>query len=111
MVMVPSDAPHTVGSVEVSVNVGTGFTVIVKVCAVPVHVPSDGVTVIVAVTGAEPAFSAVNEAMFADPLADKPMEGVSLVQLKFVPGIVPMKFTAAVAVFAHTVWSAGSETV
>ena len=40
-----------------------------------------GVTVMVAVTGAVPAFVAVNEGILPVPLAARPMEGVLFVQL------------------------------
>lgn len=85
-----------------SVTVGIGFTVMVNVCAVPVHPASVGVTVIVATTGVVPALVAVKDAMLPLPLAASPIDGVLLVQLKVAPA-VPVKFTAVVAVFAHKV--------
>src|SRR5882762_6827186 len=55
-----------------AVTVAVGLTVIVNVVGVPVHVVPpfvyDGVTVIVAVTGAVVAFVAVNEAILPEPL-------------------------------------------
>ena len=69
----------------VATTVGVGFTVMVNVCGVPLQsTPSfeyTGVTVMVATTGVNPAFVAVNEAMLPVPLAASPMEGVSLVQV------------------------------
>lgn len=66
-------------------TVGAGFTVIVNVFAVPVHVlpplVKEGVTVMVAVTGVMPAFNAVKEPIFPVPLAASPIDGVLLVQL------------------------------
>jgi len=58
--------------------------VIVKVWAVPAHPTllfvNVGVTVIVAITGELPTLVAVNEAIFPEPLAPSPIEGVLLVQ-------------------------------
>ena len=57
----------------------------VKEAAVPVHVtPSlvkTGVTVIVAVTGMLDVLVAVNEEIFPEPLAARPMDGWLFVQL------------------------------
>jgi hypothetical protein len=53
-----------------------------------------GVTVIVAVTGAEVVLSAVKE-IFPDPLAGKPIAGLELVQLNTVPVVAPEKAAAA----------------
>lgn len=60
---------------------GVGFTVIVSVLAVPVQPFADGVTVIVAVTGALVVFVAVNAGMLPAPLAARPIEVVLFVQL------------------------------
>jgi hypothetical protein len=69
---------------EGAVTVGVGCTVIVKFCGVPLHVTAPkvyfGVTVIVAMTGTVPALFAVKAAMFPEPVASNPIEGVSLVQ-------------------------------
>jgi hypothetical protein len=66
-------------------TVGVGLTVIVKVRGVPVQVTPPlvklGVTVMVATTGAVPAFTPTKEAMLPVPLAASPIEGVLLVQL------------------------------
>jgi hypothetical protein len=63
-------------------SVGTGFTVMVNACGVPGQVTLlkiyCGVTVMVAITGTEPAFTAVKGAMFPDPLAARPIVGSSL---------------------------------
>jgi hypothetical protein len=50
-----------------------GLTVMVKVWGVPAQPSKEGVTVIVAVTGAVPVLVAVNEAMLPLPLAASPM--------------------------------------
>ena len=67
-----------------------------------------GVTVIVAVTGLDVAFVAVNAAILPVPLAAKPILVVLFVQLYVVPVTVePVKVTAVVIAFAQTVWSEG----
>ena len=66
---------------DIELTVGVGFTVIVKLFAVPPQVLAVGVTVIVAVTAAEPGLVAVNEAMFPVPEAASPIPGVLLVQI------------------------------
>jgi hypothetical protein len=53
----------------------------VNVLGVPVQVVPEGVTVIVAVTGALVALVAVNDAILPDPLPASPIDGVLLVQL------------------------------
>ena len=63
------------------VNDGVGLIVIVKVCAVPEHVPEVGVTVIVPEIGVEPVFVPTKEAMFPVPLAPSPIAVFELVQL------------------------------
>ena len=64
---------------------GIGFTVIVKNVDVPVQVTpalvKTGVTVIVAVSGAKEVLVAVNEEIFPDPPAPKPMEVLEFTQL------------------------------
>jgi hypothetical protein len=69
-----------------AVTVAVGLTVIVKVAGVPVQVVpallKEGVTVIVAVTGAVPVLVAVKDGMiFPEPLAARPMEVFVFVQL------------------------------
>ena len=60
-----------------------GFTVNVNDFTGPWHVTppfvKNGVTTTVAMTGADPAFTAVNAPMFPVPLAARPMPGVSFV--------------------------------
>ena len=84
------------------------MTVIVKVVEVPSQIAEPfvkrGVTVIVAVTGAVPVLTAVNEAISPVPLADNPMEGVLLVQRYVVPTTAPPNVTAAVLSPLHTNW-------
>lgn len=87
--------------------VGEGFTVIVNVLDVPVHVVGpvvkEGVTVIVAVTAEALVFMAVNDGIFPVPLAAKPIDVVLLVQLNTVPGTAPPKDTVVVDELPHTV--------
>jgi hypothetical protein len=87
--------------------VGEGFTVIVNVLDVPVHVVGPvvkvGVTVIVAVTAEVLVLMAVNDGMFPVPVAANPMEVVLLVQLNTVPDTAPPKDTAVVDELPHTV--------
>lgn len=94
-------------------TVGTGFTVMVKVCGVPVQVPPPlvyvGVTVIVPVIGAAVVLVAVKFRLPV-PLAAKPMAVLLLVQLYTVPGTVPLKAWVTVAP-VHTTWLATGLTV
>ena len=85
-----------------------GFTIIVKLRGVPLQVMLPlvyaGVTVIVAVIGEVPVFTAVNEAMSPVPLADNPIEGVLFTQLYTIvpPVAVDPNDTAVVASLLHT---------
>jgi hypothetical protein len=88
--------------VNVLVNTGVGFTVIVNVVVVPVQPLYTGVIVIVAVTGFVVGFNEVNEGMLPTPLAARPIDGVSLVQLYCVA--TPLKLTAVVDAPLHKVW-------
>ena len=85
---------------------------IVNVLDVPVQLTEPlvnvGVTVMVATTGAVPAFIAVNEGIVvtSPPLfAARPMEGVSFVQVYVTvpPERIVLKVTKAVAVLLHTI--------
>ena len=64
------------------VTIGLGFTVIVKLIAVPKHPFKDGVTVKVAIWGAVVVFWATNDGIkLAEPLPAQPIDGLSCVQL------------------------------
>ena len=89
------------GGVNVLLNEGVGFTVIVKVIGVPAQPPATGVTVMVAVTGDAPALTAVNDAMLPVPLAARPMLAVLFVQVY--ETAVPVNVTAATDVPLHTI--------
>ena len=66
-------------------TVGVGFTVIVKVCGVPVHVApalvNEGVTVIVEEIGAFVVFVATNDGIEPEPALNKLIFVLELVQL------------------------------
>ena len=86
--MVPDTGPAVIP--------GEAYTVILKVIDVPEH-PSElfcGVTIILALTVVLPVFVAVNEGISPVPLAGKPMDGVSLVQVYEVA--VPVKVIGVV---------------
>ena len=89
-------------------TIATGV-LLVKVCgAEGVHAPppavDTGVTVTVAVTGIVPVLIALKDAMFPDPLAARPMDGVLLVQLYIVPATGPLNVTGAVGAPLQTAW-------
>lgn len=86
----------------IAVTVGVGSTLMVKLCVVPVHAPKTGVTTIVAVTAVPPLFTAVKAAMLPEPLAGRPIDGVSLVQVKLLA--VPANVTAVVALPLQSSW-------
>ena len=65
----------------------------------------------VAVTGVEPAFNAVNEGWLPVPLAARPMDGVLFVQLKLAPAGVLVKVLAATVAELHSVIFPGTVTV
>ena len=81
-----------------------GLTVIVNVRGVPTQPLADGVTVIVATTGAVPVFVAVNDVILPLPEAANPIVGSLFVQVYVVPvtGLVnvmalvvePLQYTA-----------------
>ena len=82
---------------------GVGFTVIVKFCGTPEHPLINGITLMVAVTGAAVKLIAVNEGIFPAPFAARPIEVLLFVQLKPVPLTAPLKLTALVAAPLHSV--------
>ena len=82
---------------------GVGLTVMVNVCGMPGQPAADGVTVIVAVTGALVALMAVKAGIFPLPEAAKPIVGLLFVQLKVVPLTAPEKFIALVVEALHKV--------
>jgi hypothetical protein len=89
------------------VRSGVGLTVIVNVCGIPGQPPVNGVTTIVAVTGALPVFTAVNDAILPLPLAPNPIEVLSFVQVKTLSGKDADMITAFVAEPLHNAWLGG----
>ena len=82
---------------------GEGLTVMVNVSGMPGQPAADGVTVIVAVTGALLVLIAVNAGIFPLPEAAKPIDVLLFVQLKVVPLIAPEKATRFVDAPLHKV--------
>ena len=70
-----------------------GLTVMLKVIAGPGHPFAVGVTVIIPVMGALVALLVVNDGIFPEPLAAKPMAVLLLVQVKVVPATGPVRKT------------------
>jgi hypothetical protein len=100
----------------ITLTVAAGFTVIVKVVAVPLQVVpfvKAGVTVIVPVNGPFVVFVAVNAAIFPVPLAARPIAVLLFVQLyTIVPPVVGLlKATAAVEPPLQTTWLGTAFTV
>lgn len=91
-------------------TVGVGFTVIIKLCEGPLQPFADGEIVMSAVAGTVPVFIATKDAIFPVPLAGKPIEGLSFVQLKLVPLTAPEKLMEPVAALLQTARSAGLTT-
>jgi hypothetical protein len=71
---------HTVW-LEGAVTAGVGFTVTVKLCAVPAQPLAEGVTVMVPAMAEVPPLVPVNAAMLPVPDAPRPMAGLLFVQL------------------------------
>ena len=84
---VPLNATATVGELLQVVwlvtdeTVGVGFTVIVKLCGLPLQPLATGVTVIVPVVATVPLFKAVNEAIVPVPVVASPILPLLFVQL------------------------------
>ena len=78
------------------------MTVMVKLRVDPAQPLADGVTMMVAITGAAVAFSAVKAGIVPVPVPVRPRLVLLLVQLKLVPATVPESATAAVGVPLQT---------
>jgi hypothetical protein len=74
------------------------------VAGVPGQPLAAGVMVMVAVIGAEVAFAAVNDGMFPDPLAARPMAVLLFVQVKVVPLTGPDKVVEVTLAPLQCVW-------
>jgi hypothetical protein len=92
-------------------TVGVGLTVIVNKSAGPVQPLADGVTIIVATSGAVPLLTAANEGTSPIPVAASPIDVLLLVQLKVVPATGPLTVTCVVAAPLQTAWSAIAFTI
>jgi hypothetical protein len=71
---------HTVWLV-IAATVGVGFTVMVKLCGVPLHVAAAGVTTIVAVAVTEDVLVAVKAAILPVPVEARPIEVLLFIQV------------------------------
>ena len=69
----------------------------VNICGNPAQPAADGVTVIIAVTGALVVLTAVKAGIFPLPLAAKPIAGLLFVQVKAVPLTAP-------EMLSHLLW-------
>lgn len=94
-----------------TLTTGDGFTVIVYVEGIPLQFATEGVTVIVATTGAVPVLIALKEGMLPLPPAPMPMEGLLLVQVNDPPAGTLEKLVAATVLVLQTVISAGTSAV
>ena len=83
-------------------EVGCGFTVIVKVIGAPGHVPKVGVTVIVLVIGAVVVFVAVKIGKLVVPLEANPIAALELVHVNVAPSGVLANVLAAMMAPAQT---------
>lgn len=81
---------HIADGVSVLLSFGVGFTLMPKVSALPVQPFADGVTVIVAATGAVAVLPAVNDVISPVPFAASPIEVLLFVQLYSVPVTLPL---------------------
>ena len=69
----------------------------INMAGVPVHPFAVGVTVIIALTGEEVAFVAVNEGILPEPLAVRPIAVLLFAHVKDVPLKGPVKLIADTA--------------
>ena len=82
---------------------GVGLTVIVKDCGAPGQPAAEGITEIVAVTGALVLLMAVNAGIFPLPLVANPIEVLLFDQLKVVPLTAPVNEIKLVVAPLHNV--------
>src|SRR5437870_5820266 len=82
----------------------------VKLCGAPAHPFAEGVTIIFPDTGALVRLMAANAGILPVPLGAKPIDGLSLVQLKPVPLTAPVKFIVLVNAPLHKTWFPGETT-
>ena len=85
----PEQTMTLAGCVAITVE---GLTVTVNVAGIPPHPFAVGVIVIVDVIGAVVAFVTVNEGIFPEPLAARPIAVLLFVHVNVVPLTGPDKF-------------------
>ena len=90
--------------VSVVLNIGVGYTVITKSPLVPVQPFAEGITVTVATALVVPLFAALKAEIFPVPLAARPTDVLSLLQLNNTPVTAPVNVIAVVAAVLHRVW-------
>ncbi len=95
---------------EGTTTTGVGLTVIVYEAGVPGQPLAVGVTVIVAITGSAELFVPVNAGVSPIPLAESPILASELIHSNVAPGVVLVKFEAAIAAPLQTTASAGTVT-
>lgn len=113
-----ADPTHSVW-LATGFTVGVGLTTITKVCDAPVQVMPPllytGVTVMMAVTGDNPVFTAIKLGMLPVPVAANPMDGALLVHWKLNAPVGPVvglvKLITAVGDPLHTNWPATGFTI
>lgn len=93
-----------------AVKSGVGLTVMVKEVDGPEQLFAVGVTVMVATMGVGPVFTAVNAGILPVPPGTSPMDGLLFDQSNVVPGVLPVKVTAAVFEPLQSVWLPGCVT-
>jgi hypothetical protein len=82
---------------------GVGLTVIIKVCAAPLHPFANGITETVPVTGVVPVLAAENEGMLLPvPLAPSPIPVFVFVHEKVAPETALVKVSAIEDALLHT---------
>ena len=88
---------HSVWSgIELTLVIGCGFTVKLKLPGVPVQPLLVGVTVMVAVTGLDAVLVIVKGLILPVPIGARLIKLLLLVQLYVAPLTAPVKFTAVV---------------
>ncbi len=78
---------------------------------VPTQPLADGVTAMTAVVVADELLPAENDAMFPEPVEERPMPVLLFVHVYVAPGTVPEKLTPVVEVPLQSVWLSGCVTL
>ena len=111
-VIVPLLPPQESSSVAIAETItGRGLTIMTYEEGVPTQPLIDGVTVMVAESGAAPALKAVKLGTLPDPLvAASPIASPDLLHVKVAPAGVPTKLVAETRAPEHTEKFAGTAT-